>query len=133
MKIFKLTAIIFLIIYSSCKDKKNQRIIYKEDDSASYYTRKLQDTKLMDSLAYKVIKHGDTMAYKELRIIHSISGNGRGVGSLYYSLIMANQYNFKEAYYDIYIILYPGGKEILDKKTKALADEYLKKYNEFGK
>ncbi|MCD0465081.1 hypothetical protein [Flavobacterium sp. ENC] len=81
---------------------------------------------LMDSLSKRVIEYGDTKAYFEIQSIYNIAEQKR-TSALYYALIMANKYNYNQAYYDVYEIL---NSTKADNKTKEMANEYLKKYKE---
>lgn len=119
---WNLVILIFLLI--SC-NKKNNDAIVTDDNSASYFRRKLENKKLLDSLDYLVMSKGDTLAYNELKAIHYI-GEQKFTGFLYYALIMSNKYNYKVASYDVYDILTTNEK-FLDKETRRMADEYLLK------
>ncbi|AXB57991.1 hypothetical protein [Flavobacterium fluviale] len=123
---WKLIILIFMII--SCNKKESDKIV-TSDNSASYFRRKLDDKKLMDSLNYLVLSKGDTLAYNELKGIHYI-GEQKMTGILYYALIMSNKYNYKRASFDVYDILTINEK-FLDQKTRAMADEYLIKSKKY--
>lgn len=114
--------VILILLLISC-NKKNNDAIVTDDNSASYFRRKLENKKLMDSLDYLVMSKGDTLAYNELKAIHYI-GEQKFTGFLYYALIMSNKYNYKIASYDVYDILTTNEK-FLDKETRSMADEYL--------
>ncbi|MDP5199874.1 hypothetical protein [Flavobacterium sp. DG2-3] len=120
----KWNIIIFIFLLISC-NKKNEDVAVTSDNSGSYFRRKLDDKKLMDSLNYLVLNKGDTLAYNELKGIHYI-GEQKFSGFLYYALIMSNKYNYKRASFDVYDILMID-KEFLDEKTKKMAEEYLMK------
>jgi TPR repeat protein len=84
-----------------------------------------QILKFKDSALLK----GDTIAYNELSLDYMDSPNE---GFLYTALIMANKYDFPQAYEDVYTCLTGqdhkmGDTELddLDKKTRALALHYL--------
>jgi hypothetical protein len=109
----------------SCNKKSNDKIVTSDDNSGSYFRRKLENKKLMDSLNDLVLSKGDTLAYNELKGIHYI-GEQKFTGFLYYALIMSNKYNYKRASFDVYDIL-TIDKKVLDEKTKKMADEYLQK------
>ncbi|MCR4033717.1 MULTISPECIES: hypothetical protein [Flavobacterium] len=121
----KWTIIIFALMLFSCNKKNNDKIVTSDDNSASYFRRKLENKKLMDSLSDLVLSKGDTLAYNELKGIHYI-GEQKFTGLLYYALIMSNKYNYKRASFDVYDIL-TIDKKVLDEKTKKMADEYLQK------
>lgn len=74
---------------------------------------------LRSSLQEKIINSGDTIAYSELSSIY-ISFPKE---FLYYSMVMANDYNYSPAYYDIYWILKTDSKN--DNGVNRLANYYL--------
>lgn len=121
----KWSLIILFSFLISCNKKNNDKIVISDDNSASYFRRKLENKKLMDSLNNLVLSKGDTLAYNELKAIHYI-GEHKFTGFLYYALIMSNKYNYKVASYDVYDILMVD-KKFLDEKTKKIAEEYLRK------
>ncbi|MEA9414172.1 hypothetical protein [Flavobacterium sp. PL02] len=128
MKQIKIALIFFilLIIFAACKKENNVDEIVESENSASYFQKKLNNLVLMDSLSKRVTEYGDTIAYFEIQSIYNIAEQKR-TSALYYALIMANKYNYNQAYYDVYEIL--NSTEI-DNKTKEIANEYLKKYKE---
>ncbi|MNL01748.1 hypothetical protein D3C87_1222290 [compost metagenome] len=121
----KWNLVILILLLISCNKKNNDEIAISDDNSASYFRRKLENKKLMDSLDYLVMSKGDTLAYNELKAIHYI-GEHKFTGFLYYALIMSNKYNYKVASFDVYDILTTNEK-YLDKETRRMADEYLLK------
>lgn len=126
MKHYKTSILIFilLLIFVACKKENKDEIIVEEENSASYFQKKLNNIKLMDSLSKRVIEHGDTKAYFEIQGIYNIAEQ-RSTSALYYALIMANKYHYNQAYYDVYYIL---NSPKVDDKTREMANEYLKKY-----
>ncbi|MBZ4037618.1 hypothetical protein K6T82_22845 [Flavobacterium sp. 17A] len=120
----KWSLVILIFVLISCNKKNNDPII-TDDNSASYFRRKLENKKLMDSLNDLVLSKGDTLAYNELKAIHYI-GEQKFTGFLYYAMIMSNKYNYKVASFDVYDIL-TIDKKFLDEKTKKIAEEYLQK------
>ncbi|KAF2341917.1 hypothetical protein [Flavobacterium tistrianum] len=121
----KWSVIILISVLFSCNEKNNDVIVTSDDNSGSYFRRKLENKKLMDSLDYLVLSKGDTLAYNELKAIHYI-GEHKFTGFLYYALIMSNKYNYKVASFDVYDILTTNEK-YLDVETRKIADEYLLK------
>ncbi|MDQ8013116.1 MAG: hypothetical protein REI96_11750 [Flavobacterium nitrogenifigens] len=117
--------ILIFLLFSCDKKNSNGKVVISDDNSASYFRRKLENKKLMDSLDYLVMRKGDTLAYNELKAIHYI-GEHKFTGFLYYALIMSNKYNYKVASFDVYDILTTNEK-YLDKETRRMADEYLLK------
>lgn len=116
--------ILSLLIIVACKKENNDVEIVESENSASYFQKKLNNLVLMDSLSKRVTEYGDTKAYFEIQSIYNIAEQ-KNTSALYYSLIMANKYNYNQAYYDVYQIL---NSKNADNKTKEIANEYLKKY-----
>lgn len=116
--------VLLLLIIVACKKENNNEVIVSSENSGSYFQKKLNNLALMDSLSKRVIDHGDTKAYFEIQAIYNIAEQKR-TSALYYALIMANKYNYNQAYYDVYEIL---NSTNMDDKTKEMANEYLKKY-----
>jgi len=111
-----------LVFYSCSRNEKKPEII--DSNSGIFFREQAHDKKLVDSLTNLVLNKGDTLAYHELKTIYYI---GEGPTSyFYYAIIMANKYNYKQASYDVYNIL-TSNTEILDDKTKEMANEYLLK------
>lgn len=82
----------------------------------------------------KIKLTGDTNAYDELSVAYFMAGDLHSF--YYYSLLMANKYNYSRAYLYLYLALsepYTGqGFEDLDRKTQRLALFYLLKSAELG-
>lgn len=114
--------ILILLIVISCTNKSKE----SSTNSALFFKDKLLDKKLFDSITSRVLKNGDKKAYHELRNIIFI-GEQKKTNLLYYSIIMSNKYNNKDAAKDVYYILKNGGIIENDKKTNQLANDYLKK------
>lgn len=117
-----------LLVFISCKKENNNEevVMSSDDNSGSYFQRKLTNRALMDSLNERIIDHGDAKAYNEIQAIYNIA-EGKRTSALYYALIMANKYNYNQAYKDVYEILNVVNA---DAKTKEMAEEYLKKYKD---
>jgi hypothetical protein len=125
MKQIKISlSLLLLLIIVACKKENNDEEIIKSENSASYFQKKLNNIVLMDSLSKRVTEYGDTKAYFEIQSIYNIAEQ-KNTSALYYALIMANKYNYNQAYYDVYEIL---NSTNADNKTKEIANEYLKKY-----
>ncbi len=78
-----------------------------------------------DSLKNAIIQKGDISAYQTLWYLYLDSSKPEEY--LNYSLIMANKYDYTDAYFNVYrclINLYPN-KEMLDKLTVDIAIKYL--------
>ena len=82
-------------------------------------------------LKISVITKGDTIAYKNLKIEY-LNTEYYKDEILFYSLMMANKYNYSQAYFDVYKSLtdiYEHDISVgsIDDKTKELALKYLYK------
>lgn len=131
--------IILSLFFFSCKDKIEKKAIPENESSTlSLYLQYFNDKNKVDSLMDKIVNKGDTLAYKDLSMIYALSGHRSDY--LRVSLIMANKYQYTQAYYDVYNDLYrtnsyiSGNKEetiedlnMLDKDTRNLAFKYLEK------
>ncbi len=116
-QIFIIAIIILGVMLSNCSvDKKqieNSETLYKLHDSISI----LKD---------KVIK-GDTLAYKNLRtIFHKYYDYPQEF--YLYSIIMANDYHYPPAYFDVHTYLleiYEGDFNKMDKESRELSVLHL--------
>lgn len=146
----KLTKLIFVItlffLFTCCSKKKIETQIEKQNieepiNTKKFYLNYFNDEKKIAILSDKIKVKGDTIAYKELSYIYKLSGHDNDF--LYYSFIMANDFKYNRAYYDVYIALsklninnheHTNGfsLENLDKENKKLAIEYLKKASKGG-
>lgn len=78
----------------------------------------------MNILKDKIISEGDTLAYLQLKLMRNNDE------FILYSMIMADNYHYPPAYYDVYLSLiriYNGNFKIMDSQTKSLAISHLKK------
>jgi hypothetical protein len=118
--------LIFLIFLASCNpgnSKKEKGIAMNEE-----FVKQFEDEVRKDSLTQKIIVHGDTKAYQELFRTYTFSGHEHEW--LYYAFVMANNFDYPEAYFDLYILLRTdSGSEL---KTDKLANYYLLKAYEKG-
>jgi hypothetical protein len=73
-----------------------------------------------------VIEKGDTSAYYELFVVYLDYPFEK---FLPYALIMANKYNYQQAYFDVYDRLWNlyDNPDLLDNTSKKMAIEYLQK------
>jgi len=88
----------------------------------------INNTRPINELKDLVLKKGDTIAYDELGT--AFLNEKHEEEYLVYSLIMANKYKYKSAYYYVYdclLLPFDRDKIEVDEKTKALALEYLLK------
>lgn len=126
-KYVKIVAISFLSFFINCAEKKTD---VEEVD--------LPLSTIVDIGYYRdlAIEKGDTIAYIELSMEYMESIH---YDFLYTALIMANKYNYPEAYFDVYFCLtdYSNKAENtelsgVDKKTRTLALEYLNEGAKLG-
>ncbi len=81
-------------------------------------------------LIYQDVSKGDTLSYLELRNVYLDNFSG---DFLYWAIFMSNKYGYAKASFDVFEILvdtYVGEIEKInemDKQTKEIAIEYLKK------
>lgn len=125
---------LFVLLFSSCTEKKEPKIINKNYDEVPQYVKMNNNKKLTDSLFNLAISKGDEKAYNIVSGNYILEENYNGL--LYYSLLMANKHNCSEAHFHIYLILSgsESGESIekLDNRTKNLALYHLIKSNELG-
>ena len=121
MRILLLTMVI--IILSSCNYNNEKRKANDQNGVKNHFT----EWKTL------VVNKGDTIAYKSLSkeyIDYPFPEE-----FLYYSFIMANKYDYLQAYFDVYICLtdiYNSNIEKIDNATANLAIEYLLKAYQKG-
>ncbi|MFZ4929542.1 hypothetical protein [Chryseobacterium sp. Mn2064] len=120
--------IVFCITASivSC-NQKERKVIDKGTESEK--TFKINDTK-SDSLKIllnNIIKKGDTLSYNKAYKTFTVYGDKREF--LYYSMMMADKYNYKRAFYNTYMLIQSIGIEY-EYDTKSKIGEYylLKAY-----
>ena len=110
-----------MIVLISCNEPKIQSIN--------------QPTKPLEELKERVRRSGDAQAYEELSTAYMNEGISE---ILPYSLLMANKYNYPQAYYDVYeslVLMQSVGQntiDSLDVKTLDMALEYLKLSSDKG-
>jgi len=127
----KYCIILIICIFYSCEFKKDnikQEDLIVEDSVSSkefYEENYFENKKLMDSLYDRILKVGDTIAYNEAYNITSVSFNGDKF--FYYSEIMAVEYFYPKAYYNMFINFRFKVKEL-----KKLSIYYLLKSYELG-
>jgi len=120
----KFIIIILIMQFISCSEKND-----KKQESSQY--------DYQSELKRKIISNGDKKAYDSLSFIYMKDSNSTDL--LAYSMIMAHDYNYPHAYYDVFDILYSTGyyKENSDscfdynlqcmgEETKKIALKYLK-------
>lgn len=112
-----ISIIIWGVVFSSCFENKKQI----ENDQTLY---KLHDS--ISNLKNRVIQ-GDTLAYKNLRaIFHSYYDFPQEF--YLYSIIMANNYHYPPAYFDVHnylLEIYEGNFNKMDKESRELSILHL--------
>ena len=77
----------------------------------------------LKELEQLVIEKGDTSAYQEMSIQYL---DLRKQEFLFYALVMANKYDYPQAFFDVFDCLtYLDNYDLMDEKTAALAIKYL--------
>ena len=94
-----------------------------------------QTDKPLKELKEKIVKTGDTVSYEELSTAYMDYSIGE---FLPYALLMANKYNYPQAYFDVYeslVLMQSSGLdtiESLDPQSLKMALDYLKLSSEKG-
>lgn len=131
--------IFFLILFiclSACNKYDNIKILNDEADSSTeintheFYYKKFYDENRSKNLAKKIIREGDTVAFEELKEVYYNSENKREF--LYYSVFMANTYNYNYAFYTCYSLLMTDIITEQNKVNNIQANYYLLKSYELG-
>lgn len=122
-----LTSITLLLIFGGCDTKENEPNKNKVEQSIN------QPSKSMTELKKAVLYNGDINAYNELDIAYLDYTFQEEF--LLYAMIMANKYDYPQAYFDVFTCLtgiYLSDLNQLDEKTASLAIDYLLKAYEKG-
>lgn len=112
-----------------CNIKKNESSF---NSNKKAFSMNQPITKIAD-LKKAVLREGDTNAYYELKIAYL--DNEFPEEFLIFSLIMANKYDYLQAYFDVFTCLtdvYLTDISKIDEKSANLAIEYLFKAQEKG-
>lgn len=95
--------------------------------------RRNDPTITFEELRNRVVLNGDVEAYYDLKISYYDRDYSQEI--LFYSILMANKYDYDQAYYDVFLnltnIYYHNGWQI-DDVTAELAMNYLFKAAEIG-
>lgn len=111
--------LIALFLLSACKERVNETVAGTV--LGNKYLEKFNDEEGRRELIEKVLQSGDTLAYKRLSDIYF--GSGYSTEFFYLAFIMANNYDYPQAYYDLYGLLdYVKGRDL---KSDSLALYYL--------
>jgi hypothetical protein len=119
--------IIIPLLFLSCTSKETKKEIKEEKKDyvmESSFFEDYNNKKKMDELKKKVLTKGDTIAFLKLSDIYLYSEHEKEL--LYYSIVMAEDYNFHGAYEVNDLIL-------SNSRTKKLGNYYLLKLYETGK
>lgn len=123
-----LFGVIILNVFLSCKNNNGPKatIGYSDSNSVSSVGDGsiffFQNYALKDSLEQRIINFGDTIAYKKLHEMYTAAGLPREF--YYYSLMMADIYNYNRACFDASAVMYSKNKNGIHEK---IATYYLLK------
>ncbi|WP_396184522.1 hypothetical protein [Flavobacterium sp.] len=118
--------LLFGVILISCNDKpklKNNTVSISNDYFEKYYNDGGETSRLRNAIIVK----GDTNSYKELRDIYLLSEHSNEF--FYYSFTMAHNYNYPDAYFDLFSFLKHSP---VKGKMENLKEYYLLKAFELG-
>jgi hypothetical protein len=121
----EILGLIIVCLMCSCNHSNTNNPVVLSPNS--YFTKEYEQIR-------KIVYYGDTIAYQKM--FDDFDDNFRIPEFLSYSLIMANKYDFTQAYYDVFYILtmLPQINEYecdtisfycLDEKTRNFALEYF--------
>lgn len=134
MKNINLIYLLILSIFSCQKNTDNDLKKVQQNsigaNTFSTYNKQFLDKKEIKKLITNIKEKGDTIAFIKLKEIYYNSGHKSEF--LYYSLYMANTYNYKYAYYTNYSLLM---NDIVTKENylnNVYANYYLFKSHELG-
>jgi hypothetical protein len=137
MIIFTFLTLIICACKENLYDKNNDKKLVKEytaNDTLGLHYHPLKAIKDLNGKLRNIKEKGDTAAYNELSVAYFMANELHSF--YYYSLIMANKYEYRKAYLDLYLALSEPltGQcfEELDPRTKQLAMFYLLKAYEGG-
>jgi hypothetical protein len=129
----RLFCYVLLSIFSllSCSTKKqDSKSLMPDKSKDTFVSMSIKiDVQKINELKMDILSTGDTSKYLEAKKYYFESAQYENF--IYYSLFMANKYNYRVAFYDVYIALvHPRTGESfekIDKKTQSLALFYLLK------
>lgn len=120
-----LLVIIAFYLLTGCDGKK----IDVATNTSQYYHSIYCNASKMDSLKKK-IERGDTVAYKELREVYTLSNNHEEL--LTFAIRMAEDYHYNDAYFDAYLSLIAGKSKKKQEFSIDLANYFLIRAYELG-
>ena len=127
MNKFILTLSIILFAFTGCDMKRGETKSNKVEKSMNQRT--ISDSELKKAVLYD----GDESAYDDLSIVYLDYTFQEEF--LLYALVMANKYDYPQAYFDVFSCLtdiYSSDITKIDDRTATLAIEYLLQANEKG-
>ena len=83
----------------------------------------INEQNLKDSLKIRVLQDGDSIAYKELKDVMRDEGLPHKI--LFYSMVMARQYHYSPASYDVYRYIKYVQDQRLEKKEMDIRTQRL--------
>jgi len=114
----KIISIFMLVLLlSSCNEEKHKGGEVQASNSVSTYTQQLKNA---------IMLSGDEEAYRNLKLYYMDTENPEDI--FFYSLVMANKYGNKQAFFDVYfmISLRTFPKEcVIDSLSANMAIKYL--------
>ncbi|MCY1241096.1 hypothetical protein D3C87_142580 [compost metagenome] len=120
-KRYLLALILISSSFTYCVQHKNDsKEMIQAISPGETYLKKFNNQEARDSLLTNIYIKGDSASYKELKDIYFLSGHTDDF--LAPAMIMANDYNYHEAFEDVYRILH---NVKTDSKSNKLADYYL--------
>lgn len=120
----KITLILALLFMISCRRNKPDETIAMNNEFVTEFNNEIWK----DSLTKRITINGDTAAYNKLYITFNFSGHENDW--FYYAFIMAHNFDYPDAYMDLYILLRVDSASNLE--TNKLANYYLLKAYEKG-
>ena len=113
--------VLFNFIFFSCnnniRENSDNSLRSKVDTSSLKYMNEYTSSGAIEDNKVKVYSYGDTVAYNDL-IIAYIDSPPESL--LFLSLVIANKYNYKPAYYEVYRILALSFKQKIGHLSKEL-------------
>jgi len=109
-------SVLSILTLLACEKQKSEGII-KGSPMNSRYVKLYNDKDKISQLHQRILQKGDTVAYMELKAIYDISEHYDEL--LYVSTVMAEKYNYREAYKTSYEILVRDADSTTNKKRLA--------------
>lgn len=119
-----LAVILFSTLFIGCCNEKSNDNSIQNSGNNDFSMNYVSESK--SNLTNSVIKFGDTNAYSSLNVYFMDEPYQEEF--LFYALIMANKYQYPQAYYDVYFnltILFTSDMNQIDEETAKMAINYL--------